>query len=539
MPGSAVSAVKRLAASFCAALVLASPAAGAQAEKVLRVAATFADIPLTTGQPSQGGEGQRFVGYQLYDALIRWDLSRADVAASLAPGLAQSWSSDAATHKVWTFKLRPGVKFHDGSAFDAESVVWNLDKVLNRGAAQFDQAQATQASQYVLNIASYRVVDPLTVEIATKAADATFPYMVAGIMISSPARYKELGGDWSKIAFKPSGTGPWMLDKLVPREKIEMVRNPNYWDPARVPKSDRLVVLAMPDSNTRVAALLSGQVDWIEAPPPDTIPRLKSGGMQIVTNIYPHIWPYQLSYSPDSPFRDIRIRKAANLAIDRVGLSEFLGGTAMPARGMVDPKHPWFGKPNFKIEYNPTEARRLMKEAGYTPEKPLKIKLAVSTAGSGQMQPLPMNEFIQENFKEVGIDAELVVMEWEELRAHRRAGSDDPSNKGIAGINNSFGYWDPFIGLLGVAGSKLRPPAGYNWGGFSDPETDRLVDAAFNEFDPAKQNEILAQLHARIVDQAMWIWVVHDLNPRALGPKVKGFVQAQSWYQDLTPVYVE
>ena len=533
-------AIKRYAAAFCTALALAFPTLDAHAEKVLRVASTMADIPLTTGQSSQGGEGTRFIGITLYDQLVRWDLSRSDVLAKLVPGLALSWSVDEATHKVWTLKLRPGVKFHDGSDFNADAVVWTFDKLLNRKAPQFDQSQAAQISQYIANFDTYRAIDPMTVEITTKVPDATFPYMLAGVNIgSSPARYKELGGDWSKIAFKPSGTGPWMLDKLVPRERAEMVRNPNYWDPARVPKSDRMILFAMPDPNTRVAALLSGQVDWVEAPPPDTIPRLKSAGMQIITNVYPHVWPYIPNLGPASVFHDIRVRKAANLAIDRVGLSEFLGGTAMPAQGAIDPKHPWFGKPNFKIEYNPEEAKRLMKEAGYGPDHPAKIRIAVSTAGSGQMQPLPMNEFIQENLKEVGFDVELVVMEWEELRSHRRASADEPTNKGIDALNNSVSYWDPYNGLIGVADSQLRPPRGYNWGGFNDPEADRLARAAAVEFDPAKQDQLLGQLHSRIVDQAMWIWVVHDLNPRALGPKVKGFVQAQSWFQDLTPVYVE
>ncbi|ANN68649.1 ABC transporter substrate-binding protein [Bordetella bronchialis] len=531
--------LKKFAAPlFAASLVLfTSPAA--RAEMVLRVATTLSDIPLTTGQPSQGGEGMRFIGFTLYDALIRWDLSKADQPAKLVPGLATSWSVDDATHTKWTFKLRPNVKFHDGSAFDADAVVWNLDKLLKRDAPQFDQAQATQASQYVSGVASYRVVDPMTVEITTKYADAVFPYLIADVMMSSPARYKELGGDWTKVAQRPSGTGPWMLDKLVPRERAELIRNPNYWDPQRVPKSDRMVLLTMPDPNTRVAALLSRQVDWVEAPPPDTLPRLKEAGMQIVTNIYPHNWPYQLSYSEGSPFRDIRIRKAANLAIDRQGLVEFLGGTAIPSEGMVDPKHPWFGHPDFKIRYDPDEARRLMKEAGYSPQHPLHVKFAISTSGSGQMQPLPMNEFVQENLKAVGFDVELEVMEWEALRARRRAGSDAPENKGVDGINNSFGYWDPDIGLIGTSWSRMRPPAGYNWGGFSDKQADELAAKAKVEFDPKKQDALLAQLHARIVDQAMWIWVVHDLNPRALAPNVKGFVQAQSWFQDLTPVYLQ
>ncbi|MFC7539595.1 ABC transporter substrate-binding protein [Siccirubricoccus deserti] len=104
------------------------------ADPVLRVGTTLADIPLTTGQPSQGGEGQRFIGYQLYDCLINWDLSKRDIAARHRPGLALSWEVDRETRTVWTFRLRPGVTFHDGSAFTADDVVWNLDKLMRREA---------------------------------------------------------------------------------------------------------------------------------------------------------------------------------------------------------------------------------------------------------------------------------------------------------------------------------------------------------------------------------------------------------------------
>jgi peptide/nickel transport system substrate-binding protein len=532
--------MKKLAIPLlAAALSLGLGVNAAHAEKVLRVATTLADIPLTTGQPSQGAEGTRFIGITLYDSLIRYDLSRSDVTSKLIPSLADSWKVDDDTHTKWTFKLHPGVKFHDGTPFDAEAVVWNLDKLLNRKSAQFDQPQATQASVYLPSIASYRVIDPLTVEITTKKPNATFPYQMAQIFISGPARWKELGGDWNKVAMHPSGTGPFMLDKLVPRERAELIRNPNYWDKPRMAKSDRVILLTMPDPTTRVAALLSGSVDWVEAPPPDAIPRLKSSGMQIVTNIYPHVWPYMLRYVDESPFHDIRVRKAANLAIDRAGLVNFLGGTAIPAQGQVDPDSPWFGKPTFHIKYDPEEAKRLMKEAGYGPDHKAKITLITSTAGSGQMQPLPMNEFVQENLNAVGFDTKIEVMEWEALRARRRAGSDSPDNKGVDGINNSTGFWDPDIAVIGTAWNIMRVPEGYNWGGFNDPKANELAQAAKNEFDPAKQDALLARLHAEIVDQAMWIWVVHDLNPRALAPKVKGFVQARSWLQDLTPVYVE
>lgn len=155
------------------------------------------------------------------------------------------------------------------------------------------------------------------------------------------------------------------------------------------------------------------------------------------------------------------------------------------------------------------------------------------------MQPIAMNELIKENYRAVGIDLEFEVLDWETLRGRRRAGAFAPENKGRDGVNNSWAFWDPDIALLKTAASSETPPTGYNWGKFTDAKADELVSAARNAFDAAEQDKILAELHAHVVDQAMWVWAVHDLNPRALAPNVKGFVQAQSWLQDLTPVVVE
>jgi ABC-type transport system substrate-binding protein len=152
------------------------------------------------------------------------------------------------------------------------------------------------------------------------------------------------------------------------------------------------------------------------------------------------------------------------------------------------------------------------------------------------MQPLPMNEFVKENFRDVGIDMEFEVMDWEALRGRRRAGAWAPENKGRHGVNNSWAFWDPDIGLIKTAASFEPVPTGFNWGKFNDPKADELATKAKLAFTAEEQNKILAELHTHIVDQAMWIWMVHDLNPRAMSPKVKGFVQAQSWVQDLTPV---
>jgi ABC-type transport system substrate-binding protein len=505
----------------------------------LRVAMTAGDIPLTTGQPSQGGEGIRFMGITAYDGLTRWDLSRSDKAPVIIPDLAESWTVSDTDKKVWTFKLRQGVKFHDGSEFTADAVVFNFDKLLKKDSPQFDPAQAAQGSLWSGTLASWRKIDAYTVEITTKTIDAVLPYALANLFMSSPARWEEVGKDWGKFADKPSGTGPWMIESYKPRERAELVRNPNHWDKNRIPKSERLILFPMPDANTRSAALLSGQVDFVEAPPPDVIPRLKQQKMQIITNVYPHNWPYQISHLDDSPFKDIRVRKAANLAIDRDGLVKLLGGLAIPAKGHIDPGHPWYGNPAEPLRYDPEAAKKLLKEAGYGPDKPVKVKMIISPSGSGQMQPLPMNEFIKENFKDVGIEMEFEVLDWEALRTRRRLGAFAPENKGRHGVNNSFAYWDPDIGLIGTAASYMPVPFGFNWGGYKNEKADILAKKAKETFDPKEQDKLLAELHEVIVADHMWIWAVHDLNPRALRPNVKGFVQAQSWFQDLTTVTVE
>lgn len=147
------------------------------------------------------------------------------------------------------------------------------------------------------------------------------------------------------------------------------------------------------------------------------------------------------------------------------------------------------------------------------------------------MQPLPMNEAIQQDFRAVGIELEFEVMDWEALRARRRASAEAPENRGLHGINNSWGFWDPDIGLLGPAYGRGRIVGGAPTGAITRTRevADDLCEQARRTFDLPAQNAILAQLHSRLVDQAMWLWVVHDLNPRGLARRVQGFVQAQSW----------
>ncbi len=504
---------------------------GAQAQGVLKVGMTAADLPITTGNPDQGFEGYRFVGYNLYDSLIEWDLSTATKPSDLVPGLATAWHIDPKDDTRWIFDLRQGVKWTDGSSFVAKDVVWNLAHLTDPKSPAYYAAEAAQAGPYLTNYASAEAIDDHTLAIKTKSPDSLFPYEISYIMLISPTQAEALHYDWNAFAAHPSGTGPYLFASAVPHQEMDLVPNKDYWNKDRIPKQDRLELFPMPDPATRTAAMLSGQVNWIEAPDPDAIKKLKSAGMQIITNTTPHNW----TYAPNmvsGPFTDLRVRQAANYAINRADMKDLLGGYMIEGYSTVPPGTPYYGNP-VKYEYNPTKATELLKAAKCYP---CSIKLAISTSGSGQMQSLSMNQLVKEQLDAVGFKTELDVMEWNALLAIGRAGAAKYPD--ISAINISRQTQDPFDALIRLVSTKQWAPAGSNWGHYSNPQVDALVQQIYEAFDPAKRLGLLTQLNELMNAQAVLIWVAHDVNPRALSPKVHGFVQAQSWFQDLTPVTV-
>ncbi len=533
-----------------AALAGASPALAQ--EKVLRIAMTAADIPRTLGQPDQGFEGNRFTGIPLYDALTHWDLSKSDGPSVLIPGLALSWQVDAKDKTKWVFKLRPGVKFHDGSGFTADAVVWNVRKVLDKDAPHFDASQVGVTASRMPTLRTARKIDELTVELTTSEPDAFLPLNLTNLFMASPAHWQKkfdaaagaapadkAKAAWIAFAADASGSGPFKMARFVSRERLEVTANKAYWDPKRTPKIDRVVMLPMPEANARTAALLSGQVDWIEAPSPDSMGAITQRGHKIYFNQQPHVWPWQLSFAEGSPWLDKRVRQAANLCVDRTGLLNLLGGMMGVPKGTVPPGHPWWGNPKFEIKYDPAAATKMMAEAGHTPAKPLKVKVQISASGSGQMQPLPMNEFVQQSLKQCFFDVQFDVIEWNTLFTNWRKGAKDPSANGANAINVTYAAMDPFFAMVRFTSTKTFPPVSNNWGYFGNAEFDKLIADARGSFDDKARDAALAKLHARIVEEAPFVWVAHDVGPRAMSAKVKGVVQPKSWFIDIAPMTIE
>jgi ABC-type transport system substrate-binding protein len=441
---------------------------------------TLATIPLANGFPDHGGEGQRFLGITAFNALCEWDLTRAGRPAPLKPGLATAWAPDPANPRRWWFALREGVRFHDGRPFTPDDVLFSFDRTFRRDAPWFDPRANLQAGTRLPTVTAYGLEgDRFWIE--TTYPDSTLPFGLTFLGIVSRAAWEAAGRSWDAFMLRPVGTGPWRVETWNIRERCVMLRNP---DP----------------------------------------------------NSYPHNWTWHFSMLEGSPWRDLRVRKAANLAVDRAGLRAMLADTMLEAQGLVTPDSPWFGRPSFRPAHDPREARRLLAEAGFGPRSPLRTRVAISASGSGQMQPLPMNELVQQNLKEVGIEVDFEVVEWNALLVIRREGAQRALQRGITAVNISYSFADPYSAFMRLLKSDLVPPAGGNFGHFSDPGMDATMEEAFNAFDPERRDEVLARLHAEVVDRALFLFVGHDLNPRAMSRRVQGFVQARSWSQDLAPV---
>jgi len=512
----------------------------ASAEQVLRIAMTASDVPITTGAPDNGYEGLRFTGYTVYEGLVSWDLLTPDELADIRPGLAENWYQDEDDATRWIFELRDGVTFHDGSAFDADAAIWNLQRYYDPDSPQYEDQGAAQAQARVPLVDSFEKIDDMTIAINTTRPASYFPYMLTYVLFSSPARFEEVGGSWSAFAENPSGTGPFRITDFQPRQSVELSRNDDYWDEDRIPRLDRMVLYPMPESTTRLAALRSGQVDWIEVPPPDAVPSLEGLGFQITTSSYPHVWPWLLNLQDqDSPFQDVRVRRAINYCIDREELSSILNNVAEPSYGIFKPGEDLFGEPEHRYTFDPDTARELLAEAGYGEDDRISMKVMITASGSGQMTPIPMNEFLQDTVRQCGFDVEFEQVEWGTMLVALR---NEPMSDAAFGVDAMNMSLPPSTDVSQMAlyfyGGNLAP-RGRNWSHWVNEEFDALIDELEASRDPEEVTRLGAEAHAILVDDAPWVFIVHDLNARAMTSSVQGFASAQSWFQDFTPVYME
>jgi peptide/nickel transport system substrate-binding protein len=501
--------------------------AGSRAADTLIIAMTASDIPLLdTGMcQNEGYEGIRFVGNQLYDGLTKFDLKQGTEIPKIIPDLAESWEPNA-TGDQWTFHLRPGVKFHDGTPWDADAAMFNLQRYWDKSSPQFYPELNAQAGLSISGFQALKKIDDMTIEIDTKGPWSYLPVDLATVYFGSPTAIKKAGSN-KAFAEHPIGTGPFKFVSVTRGQELVYEANKDYWGGA--PKVDKVVLRPIPDPTARTAALRAGEVNWIEVPPPDDVPALKADGFQVLTNSYDHIWPWVFDMSK-KPWNDVRVRQAANYAIDRQSLvDKVLKGTAEPALQASPKANASYRPANDVYGYDPAKAKQLLAEAGYP--NGFSTTLSYPTSGSGNMIPGPMNEALQQNLAAVGIKVDLKPVEWASMLTDFFVGKI-PGGADMLNISLSYqqeGFWAMWFG----SGSSL------NTGHYSNPQVDALFTQAKSQLDSQKRSDLYAQASAIVTRDAPWLFVVDDKNPRVLAPSVKGFVEPKSWFADLTTITVQ
>jgi peptide/nickel transport system substrate-binding protein len=331
-----------LAVALALSFVQAKPG---RAESVLRVAL---GTTLSQLDPAKTTIGDEYV----YVHLVFNGLSRIDPDMTVKPDLAESWSASDDL-KTWTFKLRQGVKFHHGRALDADDVVATITRIL-------DPATGSRARTNLSMVDKVVVIDPRTVRFDLNIPYAGFADVFADRQLRIVPKDK-----LDALSTHPIGTGPFMFKSWSPGDRLELVKNPDYFEPG-LPKLDGVTLRILPESATRMAALESGAVDILWSMPYESVDTIKNNPNLRIDSVSTPTWDGVILNNARPPFNDVRVRQALALTVDKAAIVELaLFGQGDPTFSPIPPSHPYFNK---SLKFNPPDvakAKQLLAAAGY------------------------------------------------------------------------------------------------------------------------------------------------------------------------------
>ena len=399
----------------------------------------------------------------LFDSLVYLDAQ-----GKLQPQLATSWESTSPT--TWTFKLRQGVKFHNGEPFDAAAVKFSLERTLNP-----DQKSPTRSKIAAIN--KVEAPDPSTVVISTAEPFALLPYTLVGFgaMPVAPSYVRDKGD--AEVAKNPVGTGPYKFVEWAKDDHITLEANPDYW--GENAKIKRVTIRPIPENATRVAELRSGGVDLIVNPPPQEMQSLNGGDTK--TYVQPSLWAITLGINAlaAGPLQDNRVRQALNYAIDKDAIIKgVMGGLGAPINSLAVPEVFGYDQSLPVYPYDAAKAKQLLADASAAG-----MQLTLTTRVGNTLNDKDASEAIAGYLKAAGIDASVRTMEsgvWAQWS----------NNKGRDGI--WYGGWrGDYPEVDGYAFSNLV--SGQFQGYLKNDELDRVVQEARKTLDPAARAELYKQ----------------------------------------------
>ena len=432
----------------------------------------------------------------------------------IVPNLAESYevSADGLT---WTLHLRKGVRFHDGTPFNAEAVKYNLERIL-------DPANAVTFRFLISPITTVEVVDEYTVRFTT---DAPFAPILAhlthsAIGMQSPAAIERYGEDYAR---NPVGTGPFKFKEWQRQDYILLERNPDYW--GGTPEIDEIMFRVVPEDGARMLMVQTGEAHVAVRVPPDMVsllerdPNVNVVFTPSVRTIYIGFNTYQRADQPKNPFTDVRVRQAFNYAVDNEAINEFiLGGMGRPSDAPIAPGI--FGYTAIGgYEYNPAKARQLLAEAGY----PNGFRVQFYSPAGRYLKDLEVAEAVQAQLSEVGIQAEIVTLEW----AAYLAATNMPADENVVpmfmlGWGTVTG--DADYGLYPLFHSSQWVPTGSNRAFYSNPRVDELLDLARTTPDDAVRLAAYQEAMEIIMADAPWLFLHAETQITAIRSNVEGVI---------------
>ena len=445
----------------------------------------------------------------IYDGLVRYTDGKLEVE----PALAKSWdiSSDGT---VYTFNLRSGIKFHDGSAFNAEAVKFNFDRMLNKDHP-YHNTGPFPLSFFFSAIKSVDVVNKNTVKFTLNEPYAPFLSNLAyptGLIVS-PAGVKKHGKDFGR---NPSGTGAFKFKEWKSNERVVVDKNSSYWDGKAA--SDAVVFRPITDANTRVAEMLSGGIDMMVEVPPASLSKFGGSKFSIVEQAGPHVW-FLILNAKEGPFANKKVRQAANYAINKQAIvNDVLEGTAAIAAGPTPPAFAWAYNNSLQpYPYDPAKAKALIKEAGV---EGAKLTFYVTEGGSGMLDPVAMGTAIQADLKAVGFDVEIKTFEWNSFLGEVNPGLEGKADMAeMAWMTN-----DPdTLPFLALRTESWPDKGGFNSGYYSNPKVDDLLNRARSSTDQAERAKLYQEMQEIVQDDAPWVFVANWKQNAVTSNKVSNF----------------
>ena len=420
---------------------------------------------------------------------------------SVRPGLAESWSV-AADKVTWTFKLRKGVKFHDGTTLDAEAVKFNFDRLLD------EKKPVKRRAFYAATIKGTRVVDPYTIQLTTKSPFGPLPALLAttGASIMSPKAVKELG---DKFATQPVASGPFIFERWLPGDQVVLKRNESYWGGA--PKLERVIFKTIKEPATRVAMLETGQADLIEHILPAELKRLSANPQFTIARV-PSLRTRDIKFNVlDDRLKDKRVRQAFQYAINMPEIIETVLAGAGTFTGAPLPPTVFGAIKSAKYRYDPAMAKKLLAEAGY----PNGFK-ALLWSNKGTAPGLDeVLQALQAQWLAVGLNVELGLVDGAAFIELSNKGPEEAKSTGkmLVSMGTSCRYPDPHSLFIDYWHSSAWSPKGGNRGFYKSEKVDQLIDQGAAESNPTKRLQIYKELQEIMVEDlpAMYLYAIELL----------------------------